>query len=75
MGREPFAVDILPAIAGVEFDSAWDHRVENVIDPESGLKAYFTSRNDLIAAKRASGRPQDLADVEAIRKAEDAQRG
>jgi hypothetical protein len=29
----------------------------------------FISRDDLIAAKLASGRPQDLADVDAIRKA------
>jgi hypothetical protein len=35
----------------------------------SGLKAFFISRDDLIAAKLATARPQDLADVDAIRKA------
>ncbi len=73
MGREPVAVDILSEIAGVEFDAAWEHRVEGVIDPEAGLIANFISRGDLIAAKCASGRAQDLADVEAMRKAEESQ--
>ena len=74
MGREPVGVDILTAIPGVEFDAAWPRRVEDVIDPVSGLKAHFISREDLIAAKVASGRLQDLADVEAIRHAEKSQR-
>ena len=69
MGREPIGVDILTSIPGVEFDAAWQRRVEVVVDAESGLKASFISREDLLAAKLASGRPQDLADVDAIRKA------
>ena len=69
MGREPVGVDILTAIPGVEFDAAWERRVQEVIDPASGLKANFISREDLIAGKLASGRPQDLADIDAIRKA------
>jgi hypothetical protein len=68
-GREPRAVDILPAIDGVEFNDAWDRRVSGVIDPESGLTAFFISASDLVAAKIAAGRPQDIADVAAIRKA------
>jgi hypothetical protein len=74
MGREPIGVDILTAIPGVEFDVAWLHRVEDVVDAASGLKASFISRDDLIPAKLASGRAQDLADVEAIRKAAESQR-
>jgi hypothetical protein len=69
MGREPVAVDVLTEILGVDFDTAWARRVEAVIDP-NGLKANFISRDDLIAAKLASARPQDLADVDAIRKAQ-----
>src|ERR1019366_4890718 len=60
-GREPRAVDILPGIDGVDFDAAWERRVEAVIDPKSGLKAFFISKDDLIAAKLASGRARDLA--------------
>ena len=73
-GHEPFGVDILPEIPGVEFDTAWERRVEGLIDPVGGLKALFISKDDLIAAKLASGRSQDLADVEAIRKTEESDR-
>jgi hypothetical protein len=65
-GSEPRGVDIIP---GVEFDAAWERRVEAVIDTKSGLKAVFISKGDLIAAKLASGRIRDLADVEDIRAA------
>ena len=69
MGREPVGVDILTEVPGVDFDSAWNRRVETVIDHATGLVAYFISREDLLASKLASGRPQDLADVSAIRDA------
>jgi hypothetical protein len=68
-GREPVAVDILPGIDGVDFDAAWERRIEGVIDMKSGLKAFFISKDDLIASKLAAGRLRDLADVEEIRKA------
>ena len=68
-GRDPRGFDILPDLPGVDFDAAWERRVEGVIDAESGLKAFFISKDDLIAAKLASGRPQDLADASAIQKA------
>ncbi|MGA2147847.1 MAG: DUF6036 family nucleotidyltransferase [Bryobacteraceae bacterium] len=73
MGREPVGVDILTAIPGVEFDAAWLRRVEDVFDEETNLRANFISREDLLAAKRAAGSRQDLADVEAIEKAAKSQ--
>jgi hypothetical protein len=54
MGREPVAVDILSEIPGVDFDAAWERRVEDVIDQATGTRANFLSRDDLIAAKLAS---------------------
>ena len=69
LGREPVAVDILSEIPGVDFDAAWERRVDGVIDPASGLTVHFISREDLMAAKIAAGRPQDIADVTAIQKA------
>ena len=71
-GRDPRGFDILPDLPGVDFDAAWERRVEGVIDPESGLKAFFIAKDDLIAAKLASGRTRDLADVEDIRAASDS---
>ena len=44
-----------------------------MIDAKTGLKAFFISSADLVAAKLAAGRPQDLADVDAIRKAIESQ--
>jgi hypothetical protein len=73
-GREPKGFDLLASIPGVDFDTAWERRVETVIDPASGLKANFISAEDLIASKLASGRPQDLADADAIHKAAESQR-
>src|ERR1039457_3902541 len=60
MGKAPLMIEILPDIKGVDFDSAWEKRVETVVDPDAGLKAFFISRDDLIAAKLAAARPQDL---------------
>jgi hypothetical protein len=73
MGREPVGVDIFTAIPGVEFDAAWPCRVEDVFHEETNLRANFLCREDLLAAKRAAGRPQDLADIEAIEKAAKSQ--
>jgi Nucleotidyltransferase of unknown function (DUF6036) len=69
MGREPIMVDILSEIEGIDFDLAWNNRLSAVVDPQSGRRAIFISREDLITAKLAAGRPQDLADVAAIRTA------
>lgn len=63
MGRPPVRVDILMSISGVEFKSAWKNRVETDFD---GVPAYFIGLDDLIENKKASGRLQDLADVEKI---------
>jgi hypothetical protein len=70
--NDPYGFDILPDIPGVDFESAWERRVEDVIDAKSGLKVFFISAPDLIASKLAAGRPQNIADAEAIRKAAEA---
>src|SRR5579862_8824825 len=43
MGTPPQMVEILPRITGVEFDQAWEHRIEAVIDERTGLKAFIIS--------------------------------
>ncbi len=72
-GREPVAIDVLPAIDGVNFDEAWARRVTGVIDAGTGLTAFFISKADLVASKIAAGRMRDLADVEEIRESEASQ--
>ena len=63
MGVPPIRVDVLMSVPGLGFDAAWRRRV--VIDFD-GLPVAFLSREDLITAKRASGRPQDLIDVQSL---------
>ena len=46
----------------------WARRVEIDFD---GLPVPFISREDLITAKRASGRPQDMIDVESLLRTDD----
>lgn len=70
MGSPPMMVDILPHIAGVNFEDAWARRVCVGIDKE--LIVPFIAHNDLLAAKVAAGRPQDLADVAALEATRDA---
>jgi hypothetical protein len=70
IGMEPLRIDILTKISGVTFAEAWPGHIsaefaEGVRCPVIGLEA-------LLANKRASGRLQDLADVAAIEKLQDA---
>jgi hypothetical protein len=55
-------------IPGLEFEDAWQKKVEIDFD---GLRVVFISREDLITAKRASGRPQDMIDAETLANATD----
>ena len=52
-------------VTGLRFEEAWPRRMEGDF---SGTKVAFISREDLIRVKSALGRPQDLLDVEALRK-------
>lgn len=74
IGAPPGQVDIFSRIPGVQFDACWPKRVEVRLDDEGGLSANIISAEDLIAAKIASGREQDLADVQAIRRAQQQKR-
>lgn len=66
IGQPPLRVDILQHIDGVLFDEAWEKRIEAVID---GIAVPVISPEHLIRNKLASGRLQDLADADAVRKA------
>lgn len=68
IGQPPARVDILQHIDGVNFDVAWNSRTETEVD---GVPAHIISAEHLIQNKLASGRMRDLADVEAIREAQD----
>jgi hypothetical protein len=60
IGLPPNRIDLLTGIDGVSFDEAWADRVDCVVD---GVAFPMISRHHLVMNKRATGRPQDLADV------------
>ena len=65
LGRAPNRVDLLTRLHDVEFDDAWASKVVGEID---GVPLWFIDRESLLRSKRATGRPQDLADVAYIEK-------
>jgi hypothetical protein len=60
IGVAPNRIDILTSIDGVTFDEAWPAR--RVVRIEN-LDVPVLARHHLIRNKKATGRPQDLADV------------
>jgi predicted nucleotidyltransferase len=73
LGRPPLRVDLLRAIDGV---SAADVLRNAVATTWDGTPIRVIALDDLIANKRAAGRPQDLADLvklERVRRSQRAQ--
>ena len=50
----------MTTVDGLRFEDAWPRRFTTSVDD---LEIPVISRDDLIANKRATGRPKDLADV------------
>ena len=63
LGLPPNRIDLMTSITGVSFEEAWAERIETVLE---GIRVNFIGRQALIQNKRASGRPQDLADLAAL---------
>lgn len=63
LGRAPNRIDLLTGITGVTSDDAFATRVEATLD---GIPVSILSKDALIQNKRAVGRPQDLADIDAL---------
>ena len=57
-------IDLLIRPKGFSFEEAWQRRVSVEM---SGCLIHFVSKEDLIAMKRAVGRPQDLLDIEHLK--------
>ena len=66
LGVEPNQIDLLTVIPGLDFDQAWKNHVTT--DAE-GFPIHYLGKSDLITAKKTAARPQDLADIEEIRRA------
>lgn len=65
LGVPPFRIDRITAVDGIGFGEAWPmHEVLNV----EGRSIPVLGREALVRNKLASGRTQDLADVEALQR-------
>jgi len=60
IGVAPIRIDIITAIDGVDFESAWQDRLHTQF---AGERVAVLSRDHLIQNKKAAGRDQDLLDV------------
>lgn len=67
IGLAPRRIDILTSITGVDFETAWASKVEITVD---GMSVPVLSRPLLVQNKKATGRPQDLADLARLEQAE-----
>ena len=54
------------SIPGIHFSDVWERRETVSI---AGTEVNFISKDDLLTAKLAAGRPQDLLDVERLKEA------
>jgi len=67
IGIPPVRIDVITSIDGVEFEAAWQERMSSEYADQ---RVCVLSRRHLIENKKASGRLQDLADVEYLEKGE-----
>ena len=65
MGRTPILIDIINQASGIDFETCYKRKKTMNIE---GIEITLISKNDLIKNKKASARPQDLADVSALEK-------
>ena len=65
MGNPPLCIEILTSIDGVEFAECYENKKTVTIDD---IDINFISLEDLKKNKKASGRYQDLADLENLEK-------
>ena len=63
LGLPPNRIDLLTSMTGVSFDEAWADKVEAELE---GMKVKILGRQAMIRNKKATRRPQDLADLEAL---------
>lgn len=63
IGLPPLRIDIVTNIDGVEFEEAWQDRVETTF---GGVATFVISLHHLIRNKKTVARLQDLADVQEL---------
>ena len=64
MGVSPVIIQLINAVSGLTFDEIWKNKVT---DEYGSVKVFYISLKDLLVNKKASGRPQDIADYEELK--------
>jgi hypothetical protein len=64
LGVAPVQIHLMSHIDGVSWDEVWASRESGLLGSET---VPFIGRDAFLRNKRASGRPKDLADIEALR--------
>ncbi|MDP8246611.1 MAG: nucleotidyltransferase [Candidatus Tritonobacter lacicola] len=65
IGVEPNRIDIMMGISSSEFPAAWSNRKRSTY---GGIPICIIGREDLIQSKIAANRPQDVIDVENLKR-------
>jgi len=65
LGFPPLRIDILNDLDGVSFKEAWNNK--KIVSFEN-VAVNFIGYNELITVKQKAGRPQDLADIDKLKK-------
>jgi len=65
IGIEPNRIDIMMGISSSEFPAAWANRKRSTY---GGIPICIIGREDLIQSKIAANRPQDVIDVENLKR-------
>lgn len=63
IGLPPRRIDLMTTLTGLDFETAWPNRIVHRVGL---LEIPFLGRDDLVANKRATGRPKDLADLDIL---------
>jgi hypothetical protein len=63
IGIEPIRIDVMSAISGVQFKTAWRNAVKGNY---AGQPIRIIGLKDLLRSKRAAARPQDLLDIASL---------
>ena len=72
IGIAPNRVDIMTAVSGVRFNTAWRSAVRTTY---GGERIRIIGFKDLVRAKRAAARPQDFLDLAALEALKRPRRG
>lgn len=64
-GRNPVGIDVMTSVKGIEFDKSYEL---SIVFEDEGLFIRVVHINQLIEAKKASGRLKDLDDINQLQR-------